>query len=294
MGQHIGFIGLGMMGGVMAPRLLEAGHTLIVYDLNPAAVEKLVAKGAKAATSPKDVGDSAELVIASLPTPPVVKGVAETLAGCAKVKTFIDLSTTGPKVAAEMHKILGDKGIASLDAPVSGGIAGAAAGKLAIMVSGDEAAFEANRAVLEVFGKLFYLGDTPGAGQTMKLVNNLLAAAQGAITAEGMAMGIKAGLNPRTMIEVLNASSGRSSATMDKWPKAVLPRTFDFGFQIGLQYKDVRLCLDEAEAMGVPMVVGAAVRQMLAICNQEYGPQADMTIIAKLIEGWAKIDPQPS
>src|SRR5688572_28217457 len=102
MGQHIGFIGLGMMGGVMSPRLLDAGHTLVVYDLNPATVDKLVAKGATRADSPKAVGDAAEVVICSLPTPPIVKGVAEQLAGAGKIKTFIDISTTGPKVAGEM------------------------------------------------------------------------------------------------------------------------------------------------------------------------------------------------
>ena len=107
-------------------------------------------------------------------------------------------------------------------------------------------------------------------------------------------MGIKAGLDPKLMIDVLNVSSGRSAASQDKWPRSVLPRTFDFGFTTALSFKDVRLCLEEAEAMGVPMVVGSAVRQMLSITNQMYGPDSDFTSIAKVTESWAKVDPKPS
>ena len=141
-----------------------------------------------------------------------------------------------------------------------------------------------------IFGKLFFMGEMPGLGQTMKLVNNLLGACAIAITGEGMTMGLKAGLDPKLMIDVLNASSGRSSATQDKWPRSVLPRTFDFGFATGLSFKDVRLCVEEAEAMGVPMVVGSAVRQMLSIANNIYGPDSDFTIMAKLVESWAGLE----
>ena len=297
MGEHIGFIGVGRMGGAMAGRLLDAGHSLTVFDVSEAALAPVLARGATRAASPKAVGDAAALVLASVPTPDILRTTAlgpDGVIGGGAVKTFIDLSTTGPKVAAEVAKALAAKGMLGLDAPVSGGVKGAVDGTLAVMVAGcDEATFEALRPVLSVIGKLFHMGETAGAGQTMKLANNLIAASAIAITAEGMAFGIKAGLDPKLMIEILNVSSGMNTATRDKWPRAVLPRTFDFGFATALSFKDVRLCLEEAEAMGVPMVVGSAVRQILSITNQTYGPDSDFTSIARVVEDWAGIEPKP-
>ncbi len=295
--MHIGFIGLGRMGGLMAGRLIDAGHTLTVFDVAEAAVSALEARGSKRAASPRAVADAAELVFASLPSPSIVRDTAigpEGVIGGSAIKTFVDLSTTGPGVAVAVYKALAEKGIVALDAPVSGGVKGAREGTLAVMVGGPRATYDALEPILAIFGKLFFMGETPGAGQTMKLANNLMAACHIAITSEGMAMGIKAGLDPKLMIDVLNVSSGRSAATQDKWPRSVLPRTFDFGFTTALSFKDVRLCLEEAEAMGVPMVVGSAVRQILSITNQMYGPDSDFTSIARVTESWAKVDPKPS
>ncbi len=293
MSQDIGFVGLGRMGARMCGRLIEAGHALTVHDVNEEAVAALVARGAARAASPAAVADAAGLVFASLPSPAVVQETALGAAGVirgSRIKTFVDLSTTGPRVAAAVAEGLAAKKIAALDAPVSGGITGAEKGTLTLMVSGPRTAYDAVEPVLNVFGRLFFMGETPGLGQTMKLANNLMAAASMAITAEGLAMGIKAGLDPKAMIDVLNVSSGKSAATLDKWPKAVLPRSFDFGFATALSFKDVRLCLDEAEAMGVPMVVGSAVRQMLAITLNTYGPDSDVTDTARLLESWAGLD----
>ncbi len=295
--MHIGFIGLGRMGGLMAGRLIDAGHTLTVFDVADAAVSALETRGATRAASPRTVADAAELVFASLPSPAIVRDTAlgsEGVIGGSAIKTFVDLSTTGPGVAVAVYNGLAEKGIVALDAPVSGGVKGAREGTLAVMVGGPRGAYDALEPILAIFGKLFFMGETPGAGQTMKLANNLMAAWHIAITAEGMAMGIKAGLDPKLMIDVLNVSSGRSAASQDKWPRSVLPRTFDFGFTTALSFKDVRLCLEEAEAMGVPMVVGSAVRQILSITNQMYGPDSDFTSIAKVAESWAKVDPKPS
>src|ERR1700690_1395588 len=158
------------------------------------------------------------------------------------------------------------------------------------MVSCPRATYDALQPVLEVFGKLFFVGEKPGLAQTMKLANNLMAAAALAITSEAMTMGVKAGLDPNVMLDIINVSSGRNSASQDKFPRSVVTRTFDFGFATGLSYKDVRLCVDEAEAMGVPMVVGAAVRQMLAITNATYGAASDFTSIAKVLEEWAGVE----
>ena len=158
------------------------------------------------------------------------------------------------------------------------------------MVSCPRSHYDELEPILKNFGKLFFIGEQPGMAQTMKLANNLLAACALAISSEAMVMGAKAGLDAKTMIDVINVSSGRNSATQDKFPRAILPRTFDFGFATGLSYKDVCLCLDEAEALGVPMIVGSAVRQLLAVTNALYGPDSDFTSICKSVEQWAKVE----
>ena len=294
MGENIGFIGLGRMGSRMCGRLIDVGHALTVFDVDDSNVAALVRRGARRVASPAEVADAAELVFASLPSPAIVQDVASSVANGKTVKTFVDFSTTGPRVTAQIAKALAAKNIAAFDAPVSGGLKGAAQGTLAVMVSGPRDRYEQIENILANFGTLFFMGETPGLGQTMKLANNLMGACAIAITGEGMAMGIKAGLDPKLMIDVLNVSSGRSSATLDKWPKSVLPRTFDFGFATGLSFKDVRLCVEEAEAMGVPMIVGSAVRQMLSITNSVYGPDSDFTEMARLVESWAGLDSRKS
>jgi 3-hydroxyisobutyrate dehydrogenase-like beta-hydroxyacid dehydrogenase len=288
--EHLGFIGVGRMGGPMARRLLEAGYGLTIYDTNEAAVAPLVAKGAQRASSPAQVASAAETVLASLPTPEIVRAVAAAVTAGNRIKTFVDLSTTGPRVAAEVAGSLEEHGITTIDSPVSGGVAGAEKGTLAVMVSGPAEFVGRLRAPLEVIGKVFVVGDKPGLGQTMKLVNNLLSVAALAITSEGIVMGVKAGLDPKLMTDVINAGSGRNSATQDKFPKAIIPRTFDAGFATGLAYKDVKLCLEEAEALGVPMLVGNVVRQLLGITKALYGADSDFTSIVRPVEAWAGVE----
>jgi 3-hydroxyisobutyrate dehydrogenase-like beta-hydroxyacid dehydrogenase len=281
------------MGGVMASRLVEAGHRLTVFDSNPSAVDALTGKGAVAASDPAGVAAAAEIVFASLPTPEVVRTVALGDKGVdkgGKARIMVDLSTTGPRVSGEVAAGLAAKGIVLVDAPVSGGRSGALKGALGVMAAAPRAAFDEVQAYLGIFGKVFYVGEKAGLAQTMKLVNNMLSVAALAITSEGMVMGVKAGLDPKIMLDVINVSTGRNSATMDKFPRAVLPRTFDFGFATGLSMKDIRLCLQEADAMGVPMPVGTAVQQILSITNAVYGPQADFTSMCKLIEQWGGVE----
>jgi 3-hydroxyisobutyrate dehydrogenase-like beta-hydroxyacid dehydrogenase len=186
--------------------------------------------------------------------------------------------------------MLGEKGIAVVDAPVSGGVAGARKGTLAVMAACPRPLYERFAPVLATFGKVFHVGERPGMGQVMKLANNLLSATAMAITSEAVVMGVKAGLDPRTMMEVINSGSGRNTATETKFPDAVLPRKFDFGFATGLMYKDVKLCLEEAEAQQVPMWVGSAVRQLWQYANGKLGPDADFTRIVECIEDWAGIE----
>jgi 3-hydroxyisobutyrate dehydrogenase-like beta-hydroxyacid dehydrogenase len=289
-----GFVGLGRMGGAMARRLLAAGHTVVAYDLSAAACNALAADGANVVSSVRAVADAAPVVFLSLPDPSVVVDTvlgAKGLAGGRRMDVCVDLSTSGPEVAIRLAGDLAARGIASLEAPVSGGIKGAREGTLSLMVSGPRAVFDRVQPLLEIFGRPFFMGETPGAGQTMKLVNNLLGACAIAITAEGMAIGIKAGLDPARMIEVLNVSSGRSSATQDKWPRAVLPRTFDFGFAAGLCLKDVRLCLSAARTLGVPLGVGAAVHELLERTVNTLGADSDFTAMARIVEHDAGLDP---
>lgn len=289
----LGFVGIGRMGGPMASRLIDAGHQIVAFDMQKAATDGLVARGAQIVDSPRAVADIAEIVFVSLPTPDIVKAVAlgpDGIGEGAKCRAMIDLSTTGPGVAVAVAKGLEERGKIAVDCPVSGGIKGATNGTLAVMVSCPKPIFAEIEPFLKVFGKVFFTGEKPGLAQTAKLANNLMAACSLVITSEAMAMGVKAGLDARVLIDIVNVSSGRSSATEDKFPRAVLPGTFDFGFATGLSYKDVRLCVDEAEAMGVPMVVGAAVRQMLAVTQAKFGPQSDFTSIAKVLEEWAGVE----
>ena len=289
----LGFIGVGRMGIHMAGRLIDAGYAITVFDTNETAMQRLEQRGATRAASAAAVASKCETVLVSLPTPDVVKSVALGAAGViegTKVKTFVDLSTTGPRVAKEVAAGLARKGITAVDAPVSGGPAGAEKGTLAMMIACPRPLADELRPVIEVLGKFFYIGEEPGLGQTMKVINNLLSATAITITSEAMVMGVKAGLDPSTMLDVINAGSGRNTATADKFPRCVVPRRFDFGFTTALLYKDIKLCLDEAEALGVPMMVGNAVRQIMSIGKATMGPTADITEFVKPIEQWAGVE----
>jgi 3-hydroxyisobutyrate dehydrogenase-like beta-hydroxyacid dehydrogenase len=291
--EHIGFIGVGRMGDPMARNLINAGLELTVFDTNKSAAEAFGSLGAHIVDSPAAVGSAAEVVLVSLPTPSIVKEVALGASGVAsgsKVKIFIDLSTTGPRVAAEIAQALAAKGITGVDAPVSGGVGGARKGTLAVMLACPQNLVDRVRPILEPIGKVFFLGEKPGAGQLMKLANNMLSAAALAATSEVMVMGVKGGLDPRLMLDVINSGTGRNSASVDKFPKSILPRTFDFGFAVGLLLKDIRLCTDEAASMGVPMLVGNAIRELLAITSLRQGFDADFTTIAKTVEEWAGVE----
>ena len=289
----LGFVGVGRMGSLMSARLLQRGHVVHVYDVSAEAVAAMTAQGAIAATSPAAVGDAADIVFLSLPNPEIVRQAAlnaDGLSAGRRVKRVVDFSTIGPRTAGIVAQGCAERDIVYVDAPVSGGLKGAREGTLAVMVSCAKAVYLELEATLALFGKPFHLGETAGQAQTMKLANNLLAAAAIALTSEAMVMGVKAGLDPNVMLDVLNAGSGRNSATQDKFPRAILPGTFDFGFATGLSYKDVRLCIDEAEALGVPMVCGAAVRQMLAVTNAVYGADSDFTSLCKVVESWGGVE----
>ena len=290
--MDIGFIGLGNMGAPMARRLIAAGHKLTVYDTRSEPVQDLVRLGAAAANSPRDVADRVETVMASLPSLQISEAVALGPDGAIygkRIKRFIDLSTTGSRAAIKIAAGLAEKNIVQIDCPVSGGVGGAAKGTLAVMVSGPKADVGAVKDALAVFGTVFVIGENPGMAQTMKLANNVLSATTMAATAEAVAMGVKAGLDPAVMIDVINAGSGRSRASDQKFPQSILPRTFNYGFATGLMLKDVRLAVAEAKELGVPNEVISKVLDAWETTNTEYGGESDFTSIVKMIESRAGV-----
>ena len=260
--MRVGFIGLGKMGRRMAERLISAGQSLAVFDSDPAAIDYLVTLGAEASASAGALARRVDVIFLSLPTPGVVETVSmELLGGAARI--VVDLSTTGPAAAKRIGAVFEKAGIKLVDAPVSGGTTGAEAGTLSIMVSGEEQAVLKLRAQFDVLGKTFYLGAEPGKAQAMKVINNTLCAAANVSAFEGLVLGAKLGLDPRTMLEVINASSGRSFATEVKIPQCILDRSFPMRFATLLLAKDVRLCLGEGERLGVPMPVSAETWKFL-------------------------------
>ena len=285
--MDIGFIGLGKMGFPMARRLIEGKHRLVVFDQRQQAVDGLVALGAEAASSPKEVADRTETVLASLPSLQASLEVATGPDGViegSRVRRFVDLSTVGSHMAVRISDLLAKRKIAQLDSPVSGGVGGAEKGTLAVMVSGPKADFEAVKDALEVIGKVFFIGTKPGSAQTMKLANNLLSATAMVATSEAVVMGVKSGLDPGVMIDVINAGSGMNTASRDKFPRSILPGSFDFGFATGLMVKDVRLCLEEAKAMGLSMEVAEAVGRLWEVVIREIGAESDFTAAIQPIE----------
>jgi 3-hydroxyisobutyrate dehydrogenase-like beta-hydroxyacid dehydrogenase len=285
--MEIGFIGLGKMGYPMARRLIEAGHQLTVFDTSKEALDRLVALGAQAASSPKEIADRCESVLASLPSLQASLDVATGAGGViegSRVKRFVDLSTVGSQMATRIHGLLAKKNIVQIDCPVSGGVGGAEKGTLAVMVSGPRADCELLRPALGVIGKVFFIGEKPGSAQTMKLANNFLSATAMAATSEAVVMGVKSGLDPAVMIDVINAGSGMNTASRDKFPRAVLPRSFDFGFATGLMVKDVRLCLDEMKSLGLTMEVAEAVGRLWETVIRDMGAESDFTSAIKPIE----------
>lgn len=291
----LGFVGIGRMGGPMASRLLAAGYAVTVFDTSASAVQALAGKGASAAASPRDVASSADIVFASVPTPDIVRKVAlgdQGIVHGSRVRLFVDLSTTGPRVSAEVGDALAGapRPVVMVDCPVSGGVAGAEKGALTLMVAGPRVAVDEIEPILKELGRIYVCGTRPGQAQMVKVANNLMSVACMAVSCEMLVLGARAGVDPKVMMEVINVSSGRNGAMQDKVPRHILPRTFDFGFSTALSYKDAGLCLDEAERLGVPLIMGSAARQVLTMTKAEFGPDADFTNMIRLFEHWAGVE----
>ena len=283
-GQALGFVGLGRMGGPMAGRLAAAGHRLVGFDL--AGAEGRLPEGAVVAESVEEIVAVADTVFLSLPdgaaSLAVCRGVAE--AAERRTRVVVDLSTIGIRAARQCAAALARAGVTYVDAPVSGGVAGACSGSLAMMVGAEASQFEALEPLLAVLAaNRFRVGDVPGQGQAMKLLNNFISAAATAATSEAVVFGARMGLDLAQMIEVINVSSGRTTASTDKFPRSVIPRTYDFGFAGALMAKDAALYAENAAAADVPHQLGEAVARLWQEFHEAH-PHADFTAIHRYLE----------
>lgn len=261
--MNIGFIGIGQMGRHMAQHILDAGYDLVIHDLRKEIAQHLLAKGARWMRTPKGVAELCDIVISSLPGPPeveeVVYGMNGLMAGWKRGDIYIDMSTNSPTTIRRIAEDARIKGVAVLDAPVSGGTLGAEQGRLTIIVGGDAPPLERVRKVLEAMGnKIFHVGDI-GCGNIAKLVNNLIASCCEAINAEGFVLGAKAGINVKQLWEILRVSTGNNRVLEYGFPLSVFQGNFDPGFRISLALKDIGLALALGREYGVPLPVGATV-----------------------------------
>ena len=287
---HVGFLGLGQMGAPMAERLFCPEIRLHVFDPRPEAIAPFAARGAEAHASAREVADAATVVLACLPSGEVSERVALGPDGVAHgkaIRIHAEMSTIGRPAVERIAAGLAARGIALVDTPITGGPPGARAGTLALMVAGAAEPVATLRPVLERIGKhLFLLGEQPGRGQVMKLVNNLLIAANMVSAFEALSLGAKAGLDPDTMVEVVNAGTGRSFVTSDMMP-AVLSRRFGFGAAISVVDKDVALGLEEARAQEVPMWGIEQAARVWRFATTQGMAKDDISELARLMERWA-------
>lgn len=291
--MKIGLIGLGNIGQHFATRLLNAGHALTVFDTRADAMQHFGALGAELANDAVDLASRVEVVFLSLPLPAVVEQVSIGTGGVIEgsaVRIVVDLSTTGPSVSNAIAAKLLEHDIQFLGAPVSGGTVAAEKGTLTVMAAGQRAAFERVEPWLRVIGKnIFYLGEGAGLGQTMKIINNTLCAVGMVASCEALVFGAKSGLDSAMMLDILNVSSGRSFATLEKIPQCILHRDFPMRFTTELIHKDIKLCIEEAEKLGAPMVVSHAARGFLAFAITQGDAQKDYAHTIEHFEKWAGV-----
>ena len=263
--QKIGFIGIGIMGKPMAKNLIDAGYPLIVYDIRKEVLEEMVSSGAKRASSNKEVASQCDIIITMLPNSPEVKsailGKEGVIEGVKKGQILIDMSSIAPLVTQEIAKELYTKGVEMLDAPVSGGQEKAQSGTLAIMVGGKEEVFIKCKPILEVMGKPTLVGSI-GAGQTTKLVNQVIVAINIAAVAEGLLLGKKAGVDPQRIFEAIKGGLAGSQCLTDKAPR-MFQGKYDPGFRIKLHVKDLNNVLQTSRELHTAMPLCAQVMEMM-------------------------------
>jgi len=288
MEKKIGFIGLGVMGKPMAKNLLKAGFSLCVYDIVPEPVKELVGAGAKAARSAREVGEKSEIVITIVPSSKEVKEVYlnedGVLAGIKAGSIIIDMSTIDPIVSQEVAAAAQKKNVEMLDGPVSGGQGGAIEGTLTIMVGGKEEIFRQCQDIFAAMGKNIYYCGPVGSGEISKIVNNMVLAICMQATCEGMILGTKAGVQPKTLFEIISKSSGQNWALNTYMPKKAFKGDFEPGFMVDLMYKDLGLAQNLASAYKVPILFGAEVRQIFEMARVAGKGRKDFSAILTTLE----------
>jgi 3-hydroxyisobutyrate dehydrogenase-like beta-hydroxyacid dehydrogenase len=273
------------MGAAIAKRLLSAGFPLMVHDLRPQACAALVGHGAQVAASPAEMADAAEVVFLCLPSIDAARDVVRQLAGGRRLKTLVETSTVGPQAMHEMAAHLAAHGVAVLDAPVSGGPPAAEVGTLSLMYAGSDDTIAQVMPLLEsMAGRRFDVGRTPGLAQVCKLVNNAISAAGMIAACEAIVVGVKAGLDPATLVNAVNAGSGRNAATLDKFPRAILPGTFDWGGPMGLMLKDLGLFIEQARAGGIATALARATLLAWEEAVRRNGFDADLSRVIRHLE----------
>lgn len=287
--ERIGFIGIGRMGWPMARRLLEAGFVVAVHDsVHGRAADFARAHGGRAAASAADAAEGAEAVITMLPTS---REVAEVVAAIRPVlaqgAVVIEMSSGEPSATRAMAEQLAAQGVALVDAPVSGGVARAETGELAIMTGGDTKALDRAAPLLGAMGKAITRCGDVGAGQAMKALNNLVSATGFLVSVEALLIGSRFGLDPATMVDVLNASTGMNNSTQKKLKQFVLSRGFDSGFGLDLMVKDLSIALQVGRETATPAPLAAQTRELWAAAAALLGPGQDHTAAARFSEALA-------
>ena len=286
--MRLGFIGTGNMGNPMAANLIKGGHQLVVHDLRREAATNLLEMGAQWADSPKDAVAGNDAVFTSLPVPRDVEAVAlgenGVLEGATPETIYVDLSTNSPTMIRSIHETCAAKGVAVLDAPVSGGVYGAAAGTLAVMVGGDQAIFEKVKPALDSIGShVLYCGPI-GNGSVCKICNNLLSMGTGVLLAEALTLGVKAGVDLAVLADAIANSSGGNKRLVEKFPRFLFKGNFEPGFATALAAKDVRLATDLGREYGIPMELSNLVDQRhVEAMLRGWGPE-DSDAVARIQE----------
>ncbi len=295
MNERLGFIGVGAMGGALARKLLREGYTLTVCDKSLRNTEPFRAAGARVAPTPRDVADECRVVMACLAPEHASLAVATGEDGVARgraVKIYVEHSTMGVRIAEQVSGALASRGIAFLDAPITGGAGGehgVSSGNFAVLTAGAQAAFDEVRPILDKLTKsVFRVGDKPGMAQIAKVINNALSITALTISCEAIVMGVKAGLDPVGLLEAINAGSGRNSATTDKFPRSILPRKFaDSPMSIGL--KDLQLYMQTMKEQGLPAPVGASVMEVWNAAAAQGGKDRGYNSIIEHFEQFAHV-----
>ncbi len=280
--MRVAFIGVGTMGGPMVANLLEAGHDLMVHDMRRAAAEPYLAQGAKWADSPEDAARQGELILTSLPGPREVEQVAlgerGILHGAPRGSVYADLSTSSATLIRRIHQVFKERGVDVLDAPVSGGPLGAQRGTLQVMVGGDEVVFERVKPTLDAIGrgKVSLMGEI-GSGTVAKLVHNMVSACAAQALAEGLTLGVKAGVKPEKLLEAIRGGAyGQGYMLSHRVPETVFKGAYDnVGFALKLSRKDIGLATELGREYDVPMPIAAI---------------AEQNVVACLVRGWGDKD----